>query len=34
MSLAMLEDRVVHFPKHHDVFQFDAEVSSIFPPMC
>lgn len=33
MSLVNLEDRVVHFPKYADVFQFDAEVSYIFPDM-
>lgn len=33
MSLDHAEGRVVHFPQHHDVFQFDAEVSRIFPDM-
>lgn len=31
MSLAVEQDRVVHFPKRQSVFEFDEEVSRIFP---
>ena len=33
MSLEKVEDRVVHFPQYKDVFQFDSEVSLVFPDM-
>lgn len=33
MSVATVEDRIVHFPQRRNVFQFDAEVSKIFPDM-
>ena len=33
MSLNHESGQVVHFPKNPDVFQFDAEVASIFPEM-
>lgn len=33
MSVDVTEDRVVHFPKNRSVFQFDEEVSRIFPDM-
>ena len=33
MSLDKVEERVVHFPQYKDVFQFDSEVSLVFPDM-
>lgn len=33
MSVDVVADRPVHFPKNPDVFRFDAEVTAIFPNM-
>lgn len=33
MSLDKVDERVVHFPQYKDVFQFDSEVSLVFPDM-